>query len=82
LRFDGDRLIVEFRDGREMHVPLRLYPSLVRATPEERSNWIMIGPGKGFHWPDLDLDLSADGLVQGLREAIPAPPRVRSRRSA
>ena len=82
LRFDDGRLIIAFRDGREMHVPLRLYPTLTRATPSQRSNWIMIGPGKAFHWPELDLDLSVDGLVQGLREAIPAPPRVKTRRSA
>ena len=82
LRFEGDRLIIAFRDGREMHIPLRLYPSLVSATSAQRSNWVMIGPGKAFHWPDLDLDLSVDGLVHGLREAIPAPPRLKTRRSA
>ena len=82
LRFNDNRLIVAFRDGREMHIPLRLYPTLTRATPAQRSNWTMIGPGKAFHWPDLDLDLSVDGLVQGLREAIPAPPRAKTRRSA
>jgi hypothetical protein len=42
----------------------------------------MIGPEKGFHWPALDLDLSVDGLIQGLREAIPTPPRSQSRRTA
>jgi len=82
LRFEGNRLIVLFRDGREMHVPLRLYPSLRRATASEREEWTMIGPGKGFHWAELDLDLSVDGLIQGLGEAIPAPPRSRARRSA
>jgi hypothetical protein len=82
LRFEANRLIVQFRDGREVHVPLRLYPSLRRATPAERDHRTMIGPGKGFHWPELDLDLSIDGLIQGLREAIPPPPRSRARRSA
>ena len=82
LRFEGDRLIVAFQDGREVHVPLRLYPSLLRATAAQRSRWRMIGPGKAFHWPNLDLDLSVEGLISGLREAIPAPPRVRARRSA
>jgi hypothetical protein len=82
LRFENNRLVVLFRDGREVHVPLRLYPSLRRATAAERGHWTMIGPGKGFHWPELDLDLSVDGLIQGLREAIPPPPRIRTRRSA
>lgn len=82
LRFESDRLIVAFQDGGEVHVPLRLYPSLLRATPAQRSRWRMIGPAKAFHWPDLDLDLSVEGLISGLREAIPAPPRVRARRTA
>jgi hypothetical protein len=80
LRFEVDRLIVVFRDGREIHVPLRLYPSLLRATADQRSAWQMLGRGKAFHWPELDLDLSVDGLVQGLREAIPAPPKLVARR--
>ena len=80
LRFEVDRLIVAFRDGREIHTPLRLYPSLLRATPAQRSAWQMLGRGKAFHWPELDLDLSVDGLVQGLREAIPAPPKLIARR--
>ncbi|MGD0541887.1 MAG: DUF2442 domain-containing protein [Tepidisphaeraceae bacterium] len=82
LRFEGNRLVVAFRDGREVHIPLRLYPSLLEATPSQRAQWIMIGPGKGFHWPDLDLDLSVEGLILGMRESIPAPPRTKARRSA
>jgi hypothetical protein len=82
LRLESNRLIVTVQDGREVHVPLRLYPSLLRATPAQRSRWRMIGPTKAFHWPDLDLDLSVEGLISGLREAIPAPPRVRARRTA
>jgi hypothetical protein len=82
LRFDGNRLVVVFRDGREVHIPLRLYPSLLKATSAQRAHWIMIGPGKGFHWPDLDLDLSVDALVLGLRESVPTPSRAKTRRSA
>ncbi|HSV12736.1 MAG TPA: DUF2442 domain-containing protein [Tepidisphaeraceae bacterium] len=82
LRFEADRLIVAFRDGREVHVPLRLYPTLENATLVEREAWELIGPGKVFHWPDLDLDLSVDGLIQGLRESTPAPPQRAARRSA
>jgi|SRR5271155_4918135 Protein of unknown function (DUF2442) len=82
LRFESNRLIVTFQDGREVHVPLRLYPSLLRATPAQRSRWRMIGPAKAFHWPDLDLDLSVEGLISGLRQAIPAPPQAKARRTA
>src|SRR5207244_477614 len=82
LRFTEDRLIVSFRDGRELHLPLHLYPTLQNATPKQRAAWQMIGPGKAFHWKDLDLDLSLDGLISGLREAIPAPPTRKARKSA
>jgi hypothetical protein len=74
LRFADDRLIVLFRDGRELHLPLQLYPTLLNATPRQRKAWQMIGPGKAFYWKGLDLDLSVDGLIQGLREAIPRVP--------
>ncbi len=78
LRFEAGRLIVLFRDGREVHIPLKLYRTLHEATPAQRAKWVMIGPGKGFHWPDLDLDLAIDGLILGLRESIPSPPRTKA----
>jgi hypothetical protein len=82
LRFANDRLIVLFKDGREVHLPLRLYPTLLAATKKQREAWQKIGPGKAFHWKDLDLDLSIEGLIQGLREMIPQPPAPNARRIA
>ncbi|MCC6580293.1 MAG: DUF2442 domain-containing protein [Phycisphaeraceae bacterium] len=74
LRFDRSRLVVTLTDGREIAVPLRLYPTLARAGAAQRDNWQLIGPGKAFHWPDLDLDLSVFGLINALPEATPPPP--------
>lgn len=74
LRFDRSRVVVELSDGREVGVPLERYPTLLRAKPAARARWTLIGPGKSFHWPALDLDLSVRGLVSGLPEVIPAPP--------
>jgi hypothetical protein len=82
LRFAVNRLIILFRDGRKLHLPLQLYPTLLDATPQQRKAWQMIGPGKAFYWKELDLDLSVDGLIQGLREVIPPPPKTTARRSA
>ena len=42
----------------------------------------LIGPGKGFYWKSLDLDLSVRGIVSGLPEVIPAPPPRASLRPA
>ena len=60
-----DTLTVELSDGRTIAVPLAWYPRLVHATEEERGNWRLIGGGQGIHWPDLDEDVSVEGLLAG-----------------
>ena len=60
-----DTLTAELSDGRTISVPLLWYPRLAYATPEERDNWRIIGTGQGIHWPDLDEDLSVEGLLAG-----------------
>ena len=60
-----DTLTAELSDGRTISVPLAWYPRLVHATPEERSKWELIGGGQGIHWPDLDEDISVEGLLAG-----------------
>jgi Protein of unknown function (DUF2442) len=52
-----------------LSVPLAWYPRLFKATPQQRTNWQIAGGGHGIHWPEIDEDLSAEGLLQGL----PAP---------
>lgn len=61
---DG-RLTVELMDGRSIGVPLMWYPRLVNATPAQRKNWQLADGGYGIHWPDIDEDLSAAGLLEG-----------------
>jgi hypothetical protein len=56
---------VVLKDGRVISVPLSWYPRLKRATPKERRNWRISGGGYGIHWPDLDEDLSTEGLLRG-----------------
>ena len=60
-------LVVELIDGRTITVPLMRYPRLAHGAPEERANWRMIGEGEGLHWPDLDEDISVEGLLAGRR---------------
>jgi hypothetical protein len=80
LRFEKGRLIVELDDQREVSIPLSRYPTLRKARSAQRANWRLIGRGLGFHWEDLDLDLSARGLGSGLPEVIPRPPVLNRRR--
>jgi hypothetical protein len=62
----SDKLLtVVLSDGRTISVPLAWYPRLFHGTPAERNNWRFIGDGEGIHWPDLDEDISVEGLVLG-----------------
>lgn len=69
VRFDDDRLIVDLMDGRTIAVPLGWYPRLFDATPQQRQVWEVAGAGYGIHWPQIDEDLSTEGLLRG----SPAP---------
>ena len=60
-----DTLTADLSDGRTISVPLAWYPRLVHATPPEKRNWRLIGGGVGIHWPDLDEDVSVEGLLAG-----------------
>lgn len=60
-----DTLSVDLSDGRSISVPLGWYPRLEHASPQERSNWRLIGKGAGIHWEDLDEDLSVQGIIAG-----------------
>ncbi len=58
-------------DGRTISVPLAWYPKLLHAAEEQRKNWKIAGGGYGIHWPDLDEDLSTEGLLRGAPRASP-----------
>jgi len=60
-----DALTVELDDGRTLTVPLAWYPRLLHGTPAERDRWRLIGRGEGIHWPELDDDISVEGLLAG-----------------
>ena len=60
-----DTLTVDLSDGRTISVPLAWYPRLVHGTPNERATWRLIGRGEGIHWPQLDDDISVEGLIAG-----------------
>lgn len=61
----ADTLSVELTDGRSLSVPLGWYPRLLHGRPGERARWELIGRGSGIHWPDLDEDISLEGLLAG-----------------
>jgi hypothetical protein len=60
-----DSLTVDLSDGRTISVPLGWYPRLEHASSKERANWRLIGKGQGIHWPNIDEDISVEGLLAG-----------------
>jgi len=71
-----DTITAHLVDGRVISVPLAWSWRLSEATPAQRANWELVGDGHGIHWPDVDEDISADGMLSG----IPARrPRNRTR---
>lgn len=64
-----DSIVAHLIDGRTISVPLVWSWRLAEATPQQRRNYEIMGDGHGVHWPDVDEDISAEGMLYG----VPAP---------
>jgi hypothetical protein len=60
-----EALVVDLNDGRTISIPLAWYPRLLHGTHEERNNRRLIGDKEGINWPELDEDVSVEGLLAG-----------------
>lgn len=69
VTFTEDSISVGLMDGRTISAPLIWYPRLYHAIPDQLANWRVSGGGYGIQWPDIDEDLSTEGLLRG----APAP---------
>jgi hypothetical protein len=76
-----DSLVAQLADGRTITVPLAWSWRLANATPAQRRRFELIGDGEGVHWPDLDEDISARGMLQGVPARPPKDTRARRRRA-
>ena len=54
LRVDGTLYDIDITEHSER---------LAGASPEQRDHFIISPGGYGIHWPDIDEDLSIDGLI-------------------
>ena len=66
-----DLISTQLLDGRTISMPLAWSWRLSEATPEQRSRFEIIGSGSGIHWPDIDEDISVDGMLHGIPAARP-----------
>jgi hypothetical protein len=65
IKVTDDEIVAYLDDGRTICVPLTWSWRLSEATPKQRSNYKIIGDGQGIHWPQIDEDISADGMLYG-----------------
>ncbi|MFO7679442.1 MAG: DUF2442 domain-containing protein [Chloroflexota bacterium] len=68
-----DMITAQLMDGRSISVPLVWSWRLAEASPEQRANYELIGDGEGIHWPDVDEDISVEGMLYG--NPAPRPKR-------
>lgn len=68
-----DEIIADLVDGRRISVPLAWSWRLSEATLRQRANYDFIGSGQGLHWPDVDEDISATGMLTGEPARRPRP---------
>ena len=61
-----DTISAHLVDGRTISVPLAWSWRLSEATPDQRSRFEIIGSGSGIHWPEVDEDISVEGMLHGI----------------
>lgn len=75
VRVTRDEIIAYLVDGRVISVPLAWSWRLSEATAADRAHFRIIGTGQGVHWPDVDEDISVEGMLHG----APTPHHPRDR---
>ena len=65
IQISEDEIIAYLVDGRTISVPLAWSWRLSEATLEQRQKFEIIGEGQGVQWPDIDEDISVEGMLYG-----------------
>jgi hypothetical protein len=76
LRVTEESIAATLVDGRTITVPLGWSWRLSEAAPEQRANFEILGDGQGAHWPEIDEDLSAEGMLSGAPARRPVETRL------
>ena len=79
VRVTADEIVARLADGRVISVPLAWSWRLSEATPQQRAHFRLIGCGQGVHWPDVDEDISVEGMLYGVparRPKLRAAPQL------
>jgi hypothetical protein len=78
VRVTKSEIIAYLEDVRVISVPLAWSWRLSEATPVQRVKFRLIGAGQGIHWPDVDEDISVEGMLRGSPAPRAPVPRQRS----
>ncbi|MBX3303393.1 MAG: DUF2442 domain-containing protein [Nitrospira sp.] len=70
-----DEIIAHLVDGRTISVPLVWSWRLASATGKQRQHWEILGDGEGVRWPDIDEDISVEGMLHGMPAHRPRGPQ-------
>ena len=63
ITFSGTTMLLRV-DGKEYRIDVTKESGrLAKATQKQRENFEVSPAGYGIHWPDVDEDLSIDGLI-------------------
>ncbi len=65
VQITHDEIVAHLVDGRTISVPLAWSWRLSEAAPEQRQHFEILGDGQGIHWPDIDEDISVEGMLYG-----------------
>lgn len=66
IKVNEETITAHLQDGRTISVPLAWSWRLSEATEKQRRNFEIVGDGIGVHWPDIDEDISAEGMLSGI----------------
>jgi hypothetical protein len=66
ISINEDEITAFLNDGRSISVPLAWSWRLSEATPKQRQHYEIIGDGQGVHWPDINEDISVEGMLYGI----------------
>ena len=66
IEVTDDEIIAHLVDGRTISVPLVWSWRLADATVEQRQHWEILSDGEGVRWPDIDEDISVEGMLHGV----------------
>jgi hypothetical protein len=65
LHVTDESISADLVDGRTISVPLAWSWRISEATPEQRAHFEVLADGQGAHWPEIDEDISVEGMLYG-----------------